>query len=367
MKTKKSSLLKRLLDWLFSILSVIVLLAMLASVLCCWIDPVRWVWPAYFGLAFMMLLAVAIFLFVVMLLLKSRKIWVAILALIVSVPGVIKSFAFNGGGDEKSSLRVLSYNLHGFVDVKDGRSPEVFADDVVAMIKDNAPDVVCFQEFHSYRAKNERVACIDELAERCGFLYKYYNRKRNYAGNVIMSKYPIEPLAPGNYFGDENRFGIMVKVDAGASGSFYVASIHLTTFLLTDEEVDFVLDKPKSSENVEKYGKSILKKLKHAFEKRSVDRKTMMDGYPDLTLPVLLCGDFNDTPLSFTYNSFSKAGFVDSFLAAGRGLGVTYAGPLPLLRIDYIWTKDGVESQYFKVVDFGGSDHYPIRLDLTLK
>lgn len=367
MTNDKPSFLRRLSDWVLSVLTIFVLLAMLASVACCWIDPVRCVWPAYFGLGFLMLLATAVLLFVLMLLTKSRNIWLPILALCVSLLGVTKSIALNRGDEGGVSLRVLSYNVHGFVDVKEGRSPQTFAYDVVAMIKENNPDVVCFQEFHSYRAKNERIACIDEVAERCGFPYVYYNRKRNYAGNVIMSKYPCHPLPAGNYFGDENRFGIMVKVDAGCHGAFYVASIHLTSFLLTDEEVDFVLDKPKSTENVEKYGKSIVKKLKHAFEKRSVDRKTMMDGYPELTSPVLLCGDFNDTPLSYTYNSFRAEGFVDSFLEAGKGLGITYAGPLPLLRIDYIWTKDGVDSQCFRVVNFEGSDHYPIQLDFLLK
>ena len=76
--------------------------------------------------------------------------------------------------------------------------------------------------------------------------------------------------------------------------------------------------------------------------------------------PVILAGDFNDTPQSFMYNKIKNSGFCDAFQQAGHGLGTTYAGYVPLLRIDYNFAQ----KNYFRVlkhevIDARMSDHYP--------
>ena len=57
-----------------------------------------------------------------------------------------------------------------------------------------------------------------------------------------------------------------------------------------------------------------------------------IDGSP---YPVILCGDFNDTPLSYTYRQLSRK-LTDSFIEKGRGIGNTYIGGFPSFRIDYV-------------------------------
>jgi len=75
--------------------------------------------------------------------------------------------------------------------------------------------------------------------------------------------------------------------------------------------------------------------------------------------PVIVCGDFNDTPVSYTYRKM-KSGLKDAFVNIGAGTGNTYLGSFPSFRIDYIF-----HSQQFKTIDFERiearlSDHYPI-------
>ena len=92
----------------------------------------------------------------------------------------------------------------------------------------------------------------------------------------------------------------------------------------------------------------------------------MLQGIPEVDAPVILCGDFNDTPLSYTYRRIQKAGYSDAFVAVGRGIMPTFAGKLPLLRIDYFWVNDKVMPLRFNRYRQKLSDHYPIILDFSI-
>ena len=73
----------------------------------------------------------------------------------------------------------------------------------------------------------------------------------------------------------------------------------------------------------------------------------------------IVTGDFNDTPMSYTYQQLKK-GKKDSFVEAGKGLGGTYSGLWPFIRIDYVLLPGSCKVQYHKVVRKPFSDHYPI-------
>ena len=73
--------------------------------------------------------------------------------------------------------------------------------------------------------------------------------------------------------------------------------------------------------------------------------------------PIILCGDFNDTPTSYTYKQLSE-GLNDSFSNAGLGIGQTYNGKFPTLRIDYILHSPEFELNSFKTTDVNLSDHF---------
>jgi endonuclease/exonuclease/phosphatase (EEP) superfamily protein YafD len=112
---------------------------------------------------------------------------------------------------------------------------------------------------------------------------------------------------------------------------------------------------------------SVARKLKCAFERRSDEIDEILESMPLFHGPIIMCGDFNDTPMSFTYRQMQKAGFVDSFTKVGRGIKPTYAGKLPLMRIDYIWGNDKVKPLKFKRFRYKASDHYPIMLDFSIQ
>ena len=349
------------------LLALIGLFAMALSVLNPYIDPQHFVWTSFFGLAFWEILIFNLLVFFALLMMRSRVVWITVLALLVSIPGFMKSYSFGKKTADMGDFRVMTYNVHNFRHVDEKTSSEDFAQAIINKVMELNPDVLCCQEFGSYQKGVTRPKCIEQFAKSAGFQHVYYNLKRNYGGNVVFSKYPLSKADEESGFGKENTYGIMVKVDVGEKGTFYVADVHLLSYMITDDEIDVLMESTKSQENLEEIGKSVFRKLKFAFERRSAELKEVLETMPQVDGPIIMCGDFNDAPLSFTYQQMQNAGFSDSFVKVGQGIKPTYGGRLPLLRIDYMWVNDDVTPVKYKRLRFKASDHYPVILDFNVK
>jgi endonuclease/exonuclease/phosphatase (EEP) superfamily protein YafD len=363
---KKRSLIGRIIVFLLAVLALAGLLAMAMSVLCSYVDPTKFVWLTFFGLMFWAILFFNLVVFALLLLLWSRKVWISVIALLVALPGIYKSFS-TGVSQNGGELRVMSYNVLQFKDQYDEeKRRESVAYDMVNMIKEYQPDVLCLQEFSPFRSKISRKDCIVQYGEMMGLPYTYWHEKAHFGGNVIFSKYPLYALEEDIPFAKENEYGAVARVDAGPKGVFYVVNCHLTSFQLTRDELTVFSERNNNKEQMEEYGKSIVSKLVNAYKKRSQEVNEMLAHIPHDGRPILLCGDFNDTPLSYTYQQIHGAGFIDGFVKAGHGIGRTYAGKLPLLRIDYIWANEQIQPMSFKRIKYKGSDHFPVMLDFNV-
>ena len=346
-------------------MALVGLVAMTMSVMSSYVNPIEFPWLSFFGLAFWAILLYNLAVLVLLLLMWSRKAWIVVIALLIAIPGFIKSFSF-GKSQRGGELRVMTYNVYSFKDVNGvGNTTLEQATAVAKMVKDYQPDVFCLQEFALFLPKVGRADCITQLGEMLGLPYHYYHTKAHFGNNVIFSKYPIAALEDDIPFAKENEYGPVAVVDAGEKGIFYVVCCHLVSNQLSDKEVS-VFSEPGDKEEVQKFGKSIISKLKVAYAKRSSQVAKMLDDIPLDGRAIVICGDFNDTPMSYTYHQIERAGFTDGFVKAGRGIGHTFAGKLPLLRIDYIWGNDRIQPMSFKRIKYKGSDHYPVMMDFNL-
>lgn len=366
MKRNQRGLIGRLIVFLLAVLAFVGLLAMGMSVLSSYVNPLKFVWPAFFGLAFWVIFIYNVVILALLLLMWSRKAWISIIALAIAIPGVVKSFSM-GTPQDGGQLRVMTYNVQMFVDINDiGKNHQAVADGVARMVMGNLPDVLCVQEFNQFLPKTSRDACIALFGEMTHLPYHHYNQKSNYCNNVIFSRYPLTAIEEDIPFAKQNAYGTVAKVDAGERGTFYVLCCHLTSFQLTNDELTVFSETNKSKEQVQEYGKSIITKLKKAYERRSEEVGKMLESIPHDGRPILMCGDFNDTPISYTYHQIKDMGFVDGFVKAGKGIGYTYAGKLPLLRIDYVWGNGQIEPTACRRIKFKGSDHYPVMMDFNV-
>ena len=113
--------------------------------------------------------------------------------------------------------------------------------------------------------------------------------------------------------------------------------------------------------------KGIGNRLKEAFVKRSEQSILIHSIAKKSTYPVIVCGDFNDTPLSFTYRKI-RQNMSDAFVESGLGSGVTFVGKKFFsFRIDYLLHNKEFQSKEYTTYKVKHSDHYPIGATFFLK
>ena len=148
-----------------------------------------------------------------------------------------------------------------------------------------------------------------------------------------------------------------------------IFNTHLESNRITSDDKKLYSSFLKSEEEVKlkDVTENIKSKLGVAFAVRENQTELIRSYVADQkTNATVLCGDFNDTPISYAYKTM-KGDLIDSFVATGRGLGITYHENLFLFRIDYIFHSIKIKSYNTTVGDQKYSDHYPIWTDLVFK
>lgn len=352
-KAKKKSFGRRMLIFFVSIFAVIGFISAMLCAINPLISPTFFVFSSYFGLGFWIILLFNISVLFVLIILKAKKTKLfPIIALIIAVPGFMNSYSVKKQSTDEGNLKVMTYNVHHFSNVTSNKK-SISKQDIIDMINAQNPDIVCMQESGSW---NDKMAKDFAAKINCKY-YAYNNVKHN--GNVFFSKYPL--------FKDEftdkcdaNTTYVVRGVNAGGLGKFYLECVHLQSFMITDDEIEYINDARIYDRKSDAIGKSVIYKLKDGFIKRTEDIQNLVVNLPENGVPIIVCGDFNDTPLSYTYHRMRKANMNDAFLKVGHGIGKTYCGKLPLLRIDYFWYSDDIVPMTFIRVRTKMSDHYPI-------
>ncbi len=356
--------------WWINILAV---LALLVTYLAPGISPISF-WPlAFGGLIYPFVLLINV-LFVLYWLIGFNPRFLLSLIMILLGWNSLNSFiALNVRPakvevDDKKDLqlKVMTYNVQNF-DLYNWNENEVSRDNMMDIIEEENPDILCFQEF--YYENSEDFHNVKLLVNKYG--YKYYHLAETYAfkdthfwGVALFSKYPLEDKASIEFENSATNAG--VQADAMIDGKkVRLLTVHLESIKLGSEDYKYLKN---IGEKVTDWSsqKNILKKLRSAFHKRAEQAEYLNSLIARSPFPVLLMGDFNDTSNSYTYRRLAE-NMQDAFLKVGWGTGGTYAGPLPSFRIDYILADQGFDVKDFKLIKKKYSDHYPITSTLVLK
>ena len=109
----------------------------------------------------------------------------------------------------------------------------------------------------------------------------------------------------------------------------------------------------------------IVKKRGKAFKQRGIQIGELKSFIENSPYPIILAGDFNDTPSSFAYQQMNEI-LDDTFIKRGKGIGPTYNGTIPLLRIDYIFIDKKFSCTNYQKNNNPNSDHFPIIADIVI-
>ena len=184
-------------------------------------------------------------------------------------------------------------------------------------------------------------------------------------GRMIFSKLPIiKKQTVVNYPNDYNATFQYIDV-LKDNDTIRIFNIHLQSLKFSKANLSY-LDKAglNSDSNITE-SKSIISKIKTGFIKRSIQANFIKDEIDHSPYPVIVCGDFNDVPNSYAYETIG-AGLQNAFVEKGSGIARTFSTISPTLRIDNIFADKKFTVMQFTRVKKLLSDHFPIIADLIL-
>jgi endonuclease/exonuclease/phosphatase family metal-dependent hydrolase len=360
---KKRSWVRRVPYWI----SWVALGGLLVSCLAPLVSPAVF-WPlAFFGLAYPAFVLLVFLLFIFWLL-KRRRIALYLLGgLLLSAPYYNREFQFCFGKQEEapaSAFTVMSYNVKLF-DLYNWSGNKQARSMMFVEIAREKPAVLSLQEFFNQDTGTFRN--LDSLKKLLQLPYAHYEytftkHKDDHWGVVTFSRFPI--LNQGRIVFNNRNNNICIYTDLLINhDTIRVYNMHLQSinFGYADYETVNRMLKGDELEDEMESSKNILRRMKRAYTKRARQAESVALHIASCHYPIIVCGDFNDPPVSFTYRTVSY-GLKDAFVESGSGFGKTFVNPFPVPRIDYILHSPNLKAWEFKTIaDSGLSDHYAVK------
>ena len=345
------------------VVNISVAVGLLMSYMSSHINPLHGPMFAFFGLSYPLWLLSNLGFVVFWLFVKWRRCFWSLIPLVLGVNYHATFFAFNSANEPSGDLHIMSYNVRVF-DLYNWTEGLQTRDSIFVQLETEAPDIICFQEFY-YTERKGVFETRDTLIQILGmpFIHEKYTHKINgqqYFGVATLSKYPIVGEGSIAFASDKHNFCIYSDHKIG-SDTIRVYNAHLASIRLDKVDYAFMNESQRDMAGT----KRIYGRLKSAFQNRAEQVSAVLEEVKRSPYPVVLCGDFNDTPLSYCYNEVA-AQLEDAFIEAGSGIGGTYIGRFPSFRIDYIFHSPGIAAEAYHTLPQELSDHHAIQAWLTL-
>jgi endonuclease/exonuclease/phosphatase family metal-dependent hydrolase len=324
------------------------------------INPEDFAMPAFFGLAYPYFLLINIILVIIWAMLLRLEVLISVVAIAIGFTHFSNYIQLSKpDGDKTNTFKVLSFNvrLFNYFEKKNISNSEK---KIVAFLLSQKPDIICLQEFFvSGNPSEKERALTNALGGKYYSHMKVLGRGKNrYYGIITLSKFRI--ISKGEIV-HPNSSSLSIYTDVLIlQDTFRIYNNHLQSFRLRNLERSFLeeMTTPEDKETIKEV-KSLSVSLKKGFVRRALQSQVLKDHINESPYPVIIVGDFNDTPVSYAYRKIRK-GLNDSFVNSGYGAGFTYKGNYPPNRIDYILYDNALINSYFEIIRVKYSDHYPI-------
>ena len=346
-------LLRILLDALFTLLIPILLFGTIVVIVCQYISPERsgMLSAIAIGAPIIYLIdIIAMFYWIVRW--KWYRATIMIATVLLGLFYISRYYKFDFDRDydtayvERRYHKIMTYNVHEGVD-----------EGLVPYIEKHNPDILCLQE----------MSHGNENWERLKANYKSSRKVDDDTNNFILTKHRIL------------RSGVIADLSSNCAvwadlrikdDTIRVVSLHLQSTSISSEDTQFlenhnyITDKERESKL-----RSILSRLVENNQKRAIQAEVIADFLKQSPYRLVVCGDFNDVPLSYTYRRLSRK-LDDTFSTTAEGFAYTYNTKYKLLRIDNIFVSPSVDVVSYEVDNkVALSDHYPVisRVKFELK
>lgn len=286
-----------------------------------------------------------------------RRRWLYALIPVITVAccipyiGTIYQFSFShDDAEEQNGLKIATYNVAMFNRETSG----FLAQDILAEMRRQKVDVLCMQEYNDISGDKKNSDSYKEY-----FPYMAVGRD----DMVIYSRFPITG-SKAILFEDTNNSAMWADVEIKGH-DFRIFNVHLqsTGINRTLHQADKLM-----KQNLEISNNRLLSTIYGNYMLgmmfRTGQAVTVANEKRNSHHPVILCGDFNDVPYSYVYNTM-LGDMVDGFKECGSGWMYTFRGK-KAVRIDYIFHDQNIKGLSYYKSDLTYSDHYPVFMKIAL-
>ena len=285
------------------------------------------------------------------------------------IPRYIQFNAIKAEQNSKDIVRVVTFNSRYFnyPEKASQADQESFFDKITKI----NPDIICMQEMFN------GISMPSAMAEEFQQKYSAFNRAniKQVKGKWvvddigILSRFPI--VAKGVVERDTGSGNYTIYADiVKGNDTIRVISTHLKSNGFIKKEYQAIAAVETLSDEGDSVQLSnytlIVSKMKKAFLMRAKQVDVIHEFIGKSPYKIILCGDFNDSPTSYSYRTL-RGNFKDSFMEAGSGLGRTYVGKMPALRIDYILGDESFSFYNYYANSFDFSDHKLVSCSIKIK
>ncbi len=258
-------------------------------------------------------------------------------------------------------LTILSYNTCDWG--KYDKTIENGKENTIEYIASQKPDIVCLQES---MLDGKTLEIIKDYMPEMKYHTSIRNNDKNGVVLSFLSKYPIDKEKNLEIPSKSNAAGA-IWVDVNGK-QLLVINCHLETqsFSIREKEgfsrlVHGVANGEVERDSMKSGSKFYLKKLSLSAQKRAPQAEKVSEFVKENSgTSAIICGDFNDIPLSYTHHIISD-GLTDCYQERGKGFGFSYCHNAMRVRIDHILcTPDINPIKCWVDNDIKLSDHYPI-------
>jgi endonuclease/exonuclease/phosphatase family metal-dependent hydrolase len=356
---KKGRAIKRFSRNILLAVNIVLIAALLIAYVSIYINPSIVSFPALFGLAYPYIVAANIIMALVWVIFRK---WLAMLSVFVIAVGFGYMHSFirfrNHGNEIHHDLKVMSYNVRLFNMYEDAEKNSYWK--MIQLMRKEDPGILCIQE---YFIRGNPSTAEQKLHDGLGSNLQTHVKLvksglSSYYGIATVTRYPI--INRGNIVHPGSSSLTIFTDIVVDTDTFRIYNNHLQSFRLRHIEGNLLSeiagdDPGGSMDNIA----GIYRSLSEGFESRSIQVDRVRRHVETSPYPVIVTGDFNDTPISYTYHRMRR-GLKDAFVESGYGAGFTYRGKYPPNRIDYILYNEDIDCNDFDIIKVRYSDHYPI-------
>ncbi len=352
----------------FVFINIFAAAGLLLSYAAAYISPGRFWFLAFFGLSYPVWLLINTVFVLLWLVLFHKMFFVSLVCILLGWNNLLAIYPFRFSDPVAGTgarIRIISYNVHSlYGNQRDVIIPETKSR-VTEFLSRQDADIVCIQEFFAIGEEYTRtLGKFSGSIKLDHYYFRNYQEFWNKTKINAIATFSRYPVVREDHFKlpDHSVYAIYTDILLNHD-TIRVYNLHLESIRFGDDDYSFyshLTEPDKEKTPISEGSRRMFGKLRKAFILRATEVDVLSRSIDECPYPVILAGDFNDTPSSYSYHQLTRK-LTDSFREAGNGFfESTYAGKFPAFRIDYLLHSKHFTAGAYKKFNVDLSDHYPI-------